>query len=69
MVLCKNKDLTPIPPHFIHRMPCKAGKSVLIKNKQKEVRLINGVILLGWTLVPLVIVIMGFANLWVAFIY
>jgi len=34
--------------HFIHRMPCKAEQSALIKNKQKEVRLIKGIILFGW---------------------
>jgi len=48
--------------HYIHRMTCKPERSVIIKNKQREVRLIKGLILFGWILVPLFIATVGFAN-------
>jgi hypothetical protein len=52
-------------PNYKHRLPCKEQKEAMRREWNRTVKTANFLVLLGWVIVPLAIVVVGFASLWI----
>jgi hypothetical protein len=51
--------------HYLHRKPCTLEQEVITQRYRREALTTKSVIFVGWILIPLFVVIMGFASVWV----
>lgn len=49
-------------PNYLHRLPCEEEKEAIAKETKRQVRILNAFSFVWWILIPVAIIILGFAN-------